>query len=73
MYQALHLPWVPDLLAEQRVAGILALVIGELVLLGILAVLLTRWGQLEDWVHRPTGTDDGPGHPRAGVSKLPSR
>ncbi|MFI5615244.1 cytochrome c oxidase assembly protein [Amycolatopsis sp. NPDC051903] len=43
MYQALALPWVPDLHADQRLGGILALAVSELVLLAVLAALLMRW------------------------------
>jgi putative copper resistance protein D len=46
MYQALALPWVPDLAADRRAGGLLALVIGEVV---VLAALLVRW-------HRDGGT-----------------
>jgi putative copper resistance protein D len=55
MYQALALPWVPDLLADQRLGGILALVIGELSLFVMMIALLARW-------HRLDGTSDG-AHP----------
>ncbi len=48
MYQALALPWVPDLHADQRFAGLLALAIGELVLLVVLVALVARWSQLDD-------------------------
>ncbi|WP_461142918.1 cytochrome c oxidase assembly protein [Salinifilum aidingensis] len=48
MYEALALPWVPDLLADQRLGGILALVIGELVLFGMLAALLARWSRTDE-------------------------
>lgn len=67
MYQALHLPWVPDLLADQRLAGILALLTGELLLLVMLAVLLARWGKLDDWIKPPAaGGAARPGrHPAA--------
>jgi cytochrome c oxidase assembly factor CtaG len=47
MYQALALPWVPQLLADQRLAGILALVIGELSLFLMMIALLARWHQLD--------------------------
>ncbi|MEV8609590.1 cytochrome c oxidase assembly protein [Amycolatopsis sp. NPDC051373] len=43
MYQALALPWVRDLHTDQRLAGILALVVSELVLLAVLAALLASW------------------------------
>jgi putative copper resistance protein D len=61
MYQALHLPWVPHLLADQRLAGILALVIGELALLGMIAVLLVRWGSFDDWLYHHA---EAPARPR---------
>jgi len=48
LYQALALPWVHDLLADQRVAGILALVLGELTLLIAMIVLLLRWSGLDE-------------------------
>lgn len=47
MYQALALPWVPDLLADQRLGGVLALVIGEVSLLVAVVVLLARWWAVE--------------------------
>lgn len=53
-YQALDLPWVSSLLADQWLAGVLALVIGELTLLLALAVLLVRW-------HRAAEQDDDDG------------
>ncbi|HEX8933710.1 MAG TPA: cytochrome c oxidase assembly protein [Pseudonocardiaceae bacterium] len=48
MYQALKLPWVPNLLADQRLAGMLALAIGELTLFVVMGALLLRWNQLDD-------------------------
>jgi len=47
-YQALALPWVHDLLSDQRVAGIVALAITEVTLLGAVIVLLSRWFAAED-------------------------
>lgn len=47
MYQALGLAWVPDLLADQRLAGAIALVLGELSLFVVLAALLARWNSVE--------------------------
>lgn len=47
MYQALKLPWVSNLLADQRLAGVLALVIGELTLFVVMAALLLRWSQID--------------------------
>ncbi|WP_162834303.1 cytochrome c oxidase assembly protein [Amycolatopsis circi] len=45
MYQALALPWVPDLAADQRAGGLIALVIGEVALAVVLASLLVRWNR----------------------------
>ncbi|WP_236794470.1 cytochrome c oxidase assembly protein [Amycolatopsis sp. GM8] len=45
LYQALALPWVPDLAADQRAAGLIALVLGELTLLVALGALLARWAR----------------------------
>lgn len=47
MYQALKLPWVPSLLADQRLAGMLALAIGELTLFVVMVALLLRWSQTD--------------------------
>ncbi len=48
MYQALALPWVPSLLADQRTAGEISLVIGELALLFAIGVLVLRWQRVDD-------------------------
>lgn len=48
MYGALHLPWVSSLLAEQRVGGVVALVVGEISLFVAMLVLLLRWGRVDD-------------------------
>jgi putative copper resistance protein D len=48
MYSALHLPWVSSLLAEQRVGGVVALTVGEISLFVAMAVLLRRWGRVDD-------------------------
>lgn len=45
MYQALALPWVPDLAADQRAGGLIALVLGEVALAVVLAALLVRWNR----------------------------
>ncbi|TNC20202.1 cytochrome c oxidase assembly protein [Amycolatopsis alkalitolerans] len=47
MYSALALPWVPDLHADQRLAGLLALVVGELTLLVVLGALIGRWARVD--------------------------
>ena len=53
MYQALKPPWVPDLLADQRLAGMLALAIGELTLFVVMAALLLHWNQLDSTFGEP--------------------
>jgi cytochrome c oxidase assembly factor CtaG/putative copper export protein len=47
-YQALALPWVHSLLADQRLGGIIALVITEVSLLIAVVVLLLRWATVEN-------------------------
>ncbi|GAA2541329.1 cytochrome c oxidase assembly protein [Pseudonocardia hydrocarbonoxydans] len=42
-YAALGLPWSLDLLADQRLAGVLSLVLGELMLVTAQVVLLVQW------------------------------
>lgn len=49
-YQSLALPWVRDLLGDQRVAGLVALVVSEVVLLAAVVVLLVRWSAVESAV-----------------------
>jgi putative copper resistance protein D len=44
-YSALALPWVPDLLAEQRLGGGLAWAAGEIPLLVVLVALLAQWAR----------------------------
>ena len=56
MYDALHLPWV-ELLTDQWLGGVAALVIGEVSLLVALAAVLARWGEDVD--------ESGPGGYRA--------
>lgn len=53
MYQALALPWVPDLLADQHLAGILALALGEFTQFVVLIALLARWYEI-DTAHQPS-------------------
>ena len=43
LYSSLALPWVPDLLADQRAAGVAALVLGEAALLVAAVALVVRW------------------------------
>jgi putative copper resistance protein D len=47
MYSALGLPWVPSLAADQRLAGALALVLGELALLIALVAVVAGWRRAE--------------------------
>ncbi|HEX7662615.1 MAG TPA: cytochrome c oxidase assembly protein [Pseudonocardiaceae bacterium] len=60
MYTALALPWVSDLLADQRVAGEIALGLGEVSLLLAIAVLALRWHEMDDAadIAGPTGGQD---------------
>jgi cytochrome c oxidase assembly factor CtaG len=44
-YGLLALPWVPDLLADQHVGGGIAWASGELPMLLVVIVLLTRWAR----------------------------
>lgn len=45
MYQALALPWVHDLAADQRAGGLIALVLNEIALAVVLVALLVRWNR----------------------------
>lgn len=47
-YAALNLPWVPDLLADQRLAGGLAWASGEVPLLVVLVALLVQWARADE-------------------------
>jgi putative copper resistance protein D len=47
-YQALALPWVHSLLADQRTAGEIALAVGEVCLLLVIAALLLRWQRVDE-------------------------
>jgi putative copper resistance protein D len=60
MYSALGLPWVRDLLADQRLAGELALLIGEVALQVAVVALVVRWRDL----------DLATGHIRSGGANL---
>ena len=48
MLTALALPWVPNLLADQWLAGLIGLLIGEVALFAALAALVLRWSQVDD-------------------------
>ncbi|HEX3782905.1 MAG TPA: cytochrome c oxidase assembly protein [Pseudonocardiaceae bacterium] len=54
MYSSLGLPWVHNLLADQRLAGILALILGEASLLVAVIALLVHWTGLDE-----RGADSG--------------
>jgi cytochrome c oxidase assembly factor CtaG/putative copper export protein len=47
-YGALALPWVPDLLADQRLGGGLAWASGEIPLLVVLVALLVQWARADE-------------------------
>ncbi|GAA3856507.1 cytochrome c oxidase assembly protein [Amycolatopsis tucumanensis] len=60
-YRTLTLPWFSDLLADQRLAGIISLVAGELGLVVAQVVLLVQWyryDRLVDFRGAPTGEED---------------
>ncbi|MBB3039129.1 cytochrome c oxidase assembly protein [Hoyosella altamirensis] len=46
-YQQLNLPWVPDLLADQRVGGGLAWGTGEMPLIIVMLALLVQWSRTD--------------------------
>lgn len=64
MYSALALPWVHNLLADQRTAGELALLIGEVALQVAVVALVVRWGHLDD-------ASDIPGDPAGPAAGTP--
>lgn len=47
MYSALGLPWVSSLLADQRIAGVIALVAGDGMVFAAVLVLLVRWSRVD--------------------------
>jgi putative copper resistance protein D len=47
-YRTLALPWVPDLLADQRLGGGLAWAAGEIPLLIVLVALLVQWARADE-------------------------
>jgi cytochrome c oxidase assembly factor CtaG/putative copper export protein len=47
-YQSLHLPWVTDLLADQRLGGGIAWAAGEIPVLLVLIALLVQWARADD-------------------------
>ncbi len=44
-YRSLALPFVPDLLADQRVGGAMAWALGEIPMVIVLVVLLVQWAR----------------------------
>ncbi|MEU0529047.1 cytochrome c oxidase assembly protein [Amycolatopsis tolypomycina] len=56
MYQALHLPWLADLLADQWAGGVVALAVGEFALLVALGGLLARW-HADEAAYLPQGKE----------------
>ncbi len=44
-YRSLALPFVPDLLADQRVGGVMAWALGEIPMVIVLVVLLVQWAR----------------------------
>src|SRR5207302_1437238 len=47
-YQSLRLPWVTDLLSDQRLGGGIAWASGELPVLLVLVALLVQWARADD-------------------------
>lgn len=47
-YAGLRLPWVPDLLADQRLGGGLAWASGELPMLVVVVALVTQWARMDE-------------------------
>lgn len=47
-YRALALPWVPDLLADQRLGGGLAWASGEVPMLVVLVAVIVQWARLDE-------------------------
>jgi len=48
MYAALRLSWVHDLAADQRLGGLVALIVGEVAVTGAIVSLLVRWWRLDE-------------------------
>ena len=47
-YRSLNLPWVPDLLSDQRLGGGIAWASGEIPVLLVLIALLVQWARADD-------------------------
>lgn len=47
-YRSLALPWVPDLLADQRTAGAMAWAAGEIPMVVVLIALLVQWSRSDE-------------------------
>jgi len=62
-YRSLALPFVSDLLADQRVGGAMAWALGEIPMVIVLVVLLVQWARSDPretrrFDHRPEAGDD---------------
>ena len=62
-YRSLVLPFVSDLLADQRVGGAMAWALGEIPMVIVLVVLLVQWARSDPretrrFDHRPEAGDD---------------
>ena len=53
-YRSLALPWLPDLLADQRAGGGIAWATGEIPVLFVVVVLLMQWSKEDDAAPRAT-------------------
>lgn len=60
-YRSLALPFVPDLLADQRVAGAMAWSLGEVSMLIVLVVFLVQWARSDPAEARPFDRIPEPG------------
>jgi cytochrome c oxidase assembly factor CtaG/putative copper export protein len=63
-YRYLSVPWVPDLLADQRLGGIVSWATGAIPVIVVMLVLLTRWTRDDEHEtrridRRPVNGDDG--------------
>jgi putative copper resistance protein D len=53
-YSGLRLPWVPDLLADQRLGGGLAWATGEIPMLVVVVALVAQWARVDERTARRT-------------------
>jgi cytochrome c oxidase assembly factor CtaG/putative copper export protein len=61
-YRSLALPFVPDLLADQRVGGAMAWALGEVPMVIVLVVLLVQWARSDPREARRFDHESEPGH-----------